>query len=230
MSLKKIVLCLIVLGLIAAFFGFDLHHYSDISTIQSTKAQITDYYHDHPIYTGLLFFGAYVLITGLSLPGAAIMSLIAGAMFGIVYGTIMTSFASVSGACIAFLTSRYLFQQTVQQHFAKPLQAINEGMKHEGVWYLLTLRLIPIFPFFMINILMGLTWIKITTFAWVSQLGMLPSTIVLVNAGKQLSSIRSIKDVLSPQIFIALILLGLTPITIKMILKLVRKNTAKQNS
>ena len=137
------------------------------------------------------FFSLYVVVTALSLPGAAIMTLAAGALFGLVWGVVIVSFASTIGATLAFLVSRYLFRDTVQKRFAGRLKSINKGIEDEGAFYLFTLRLVPIFPFFLINILMGLTPIKTFTYYWVSQLGMFAATVVYVNAGTQLGRNRT---------------------------------------
>ena len=159
----------------------------------------------------------------MSLPGAGILTLAAGAIFGTFWGTILCSFASVMGATFAFLISRYLFHDYIQGHFKKQLEPINHGVRKEGALYLFTVRLVPIFPFFIINIVMSLTPIRTFTFAWVSQVGMLLPTIIFVNAGTQLAKIESLGDVLSPELLFSFALLGLFPIVAKKTLVYIRK-------
>jgi uncharacterized membrane protein YdjX (TVP38/TMEM64 family) len=165
----------------------------------------------------LLFFVAYVAVTGLSLPGAAVMTLAGGAVFGLFWGLLLVSFASSLGATLAFLASRFLLRDWVQQRFGDRLRAINAGIEKEGGFYLFTLRLVPVFPFFVINLLMGLTPIKTRTFYWVSQIGMLAGTLVYVNAGTQLARIDSLAGILSPALLGSFVLLGLFPLLAKKI-------------
>jgi pyruvate/2-oxoglutarate dehydrogenase complex dihydrolipoamide dehydrogenase (E3) component/uncharacterized membrane protein YdjX (TVP38/TMEM64 family) len=173
------------------------------------------WYAANPWAAVFAFFALYVVVTGLSLPGAALMTLVAGAIFGLLWGTLIVSFASAIGATIAFLVSRFLLRDWVQQRFAAQLKPINDGMAREGGWYLFTLRVIPAVPFFVINLAMGLTSIRTRTFYWVSQLGMLPGTIVFVNAGRQLAAIESPAGILSPGLLGAFLLLGLFPLIAK---------------
>jgi pyruvate/2-oxoglutarate dehydrogenase complex dihydrolipoamide dehydrogenase (E3) component/uncharacterized membrane protein YdjX (TVP38/TMEM64 family) len=169
----------------------------------------------NPWSTTAAFFALYVVVTGLSLPGAALMTLVAGAIFGLLWGTLIVSFASAIGATIAFLVSRFLLRDWVQGRFGARLKPINEGMEREGGFYLFTLRLIPAVPFFVINLAMGLTSIRTRTFYWVSQLGMLAGTLVFVNAGRQLAAIETPADILSPGLLGAFLLLGLFPLVAK---------------
>ena len=164
----------------------------------------------------------YITATALSLPGAAILTLAGGALFGLVTGTIVISFASTIGATLACIVSRYLLRDWVQSKFGDKLEKINEGMDKEGGFYLFTLRLVPIFPFFIINLVMGVTKIPLKTYYWVLQLGMLPATIVYVNAGKELGQIESLSGILSPGLLISFVLLGVFPITAKKILTKIR--------
>ena len=168
----------------------------------------------------------YVAVTGLSIPGAAIMSLVAGALFGLVLGTVIVSFASTIGATLAFLSSRYLLRDWVQSKFGERLRAIDEGLAKDGAFYLFTLRLIPVFPFFVINLLMGLTRIKTTTFFWVSQLGMLAATVVFVNAGTQISQIESTSGLLSPTLIGSFVALALFPWAAKALIGFVNRRRA----
>ncbi len=198
---KGKVLLVVGIGLaVAAFFAFDLGRFFDLAFIKAQQSSIEAYRDDHPLLTAALFFVIYVVVTGLSLPGAAIMTLVAGAIFGLAWGTLIVSFASSIGATLAFLASRLLFRDMVQQRFGDKLRAINQGMAREGAFYLFALRLVPIFPFFVINLLMGLTPIRTWTYYWVSQVGMLAATLVYVNAGKQLAQIEGLGGILSPAI------------------------------
>jgi uncharacterized membrane protein YdjX (TVP38/TMEM64 family) len=157
----------------------------------------------------------YILVTSLSLPGAAIMTLAAGALFGLVVGTIVVSFASTIGATLACFVSRFILRDWIQSKFGDKLRTINEGVEKEGSFYLFTLRLIPIFPFWLINLVMGLTKMPLKTFYWVSQLGMFAGTIVYVNAGKELGKIESLSGILSPMLILSFVLLGLFPLIAK---------------
>jgi len=224
MDKSKVLILLVVGGLIAAFFAFDLGSFLSLDYLKQQQQIILDFYADNRLLTLAGFFAGYVLVTALSLPGAAIMTLAAGAIFGFVTGLILVSFASTLGATLAFLFSRFLFRDSVQKRFGKHLTAINDGVEKEGAFYLFTLRLIPAIPFFAINLLMGLTPIKTLVYALVSQLGMLPGTAVFVNAGVQLSKIESLGDILSPALIGAFVLLGLFPIIAKKLLGWFRQN------
>ncbi len=223
MKTKQFLLLAIVIIVAALFFLLDIQQYLNLAYIKSRQAEIDHYYLMHPIRTGVIFFVSYVLITSASLPGAGIMTLLGGAIFGVLWGTLLCSFASVIGATIAFLISRYLFHDYVQNHFSKKLAPINHGIKQEGSLYLFTIRLVPIFPFFIINIVMALTPIRTFTFAWVSQLGMLVPTAIFVNAGTQLAQIESPSDVLSLELLLSFALLGLFPLVAKKTLVYIRK-------
>lgn len=177
-----------------------------------------EYYFENKIQTLLLYFLIYVLTTALSVPGATILTLAGAGIFGFWTSLILISFASTIGATLAFLSSRFLFQDIVQEKFGKKLSKINQGMEREGAFYLFSMRLMPIFPFFMINLLMGLTSIKTPTYFFVSQAGMLAGTLIYVNAGVQLSEIESTKDILSPDIILSFTLLGIFPLLVKRIL------------
>ena len=169
----------------------------------------------------------YIVVTALSLPGAAVMTLAGGAMFGFWIGCIVVSFASTIGATIACFVARFLLRDWVQNRFGDKLTSINKGIEKEGAFYLFSLRLVPIFPFFVINLAMGLTSIKLMTFYWVSQIGMVAGTMVYVNAGKELGQIESLSGILSPGLIISFVILGLFPITIKKFLNLYKKKTGK---
>ena len=194
---------------VGAFFWLDLGRYFDLQYLKSQQAAIQAYYAAHPAQTIAIYFLVYVAIAALSLPGAAITTLVGGALFGVVVGTVVVSFASTIGATLAFLASRFLFRDWVQEKFGDRLRAINEGIAKEGGFYLFTIRMIPAIPFFVVNLAMGLTPIRTRTFYWVSQLGMFLGTIVFVNAGTQLARLESLKGILSPGILGAFVLLAL---------------------
>ncbi|MDS4020626.1 MAG: FAD-dependent oxidoreductase [Candidatus Competibacter sp.] len=222
MNLRKLLLLLVLALLAGAFFAFDLGRFFSLDYFKSQQAAIEAWRTTHPALTAGLFFAIYVAVTGLSLPGAAIMTLAAGAIFGLLWGTLVVSFASTLGATLAFLVSRFVLRDWVQGKFGEKLNAINAGMAKEGGFYLFTLRLIPIFPFFIINLVMGLTPIQTWTFYWVSQVGMLSGTLVYVNAGTQLVRIDSLKGILSPGLLLSFALLGIFPLIAKQIVALVK--------
>lgn len=222
MNGKKIALLAIIFALPACFFLFDLHQYLSLDYLKARQHDINACYQEHPVRTALIFFSVYVLVTSASLPGGGIMTIAGGAIFGLVSGSLLVSFASTIGATIAFLIARYLFRDAVQLKFHKQLQLINRGMEKEGGLYLFSVRLVPAFPSFIINIVMALTPIKTITFAWVSQLGMLIPTIIFVNAGIQLGQIESAGDILSPRLIFSFVLLGLFPLLAKTVMSAVR--------
>ena len=211
----KILLFMIIICLIWMFFLFDLEQYFSLSNLKNELTAFKEYYGQHKIVTMGIYMIVYILMAALSLPGAAVMTLAGGALFGILYGILLVSFASTIGATLAFLFSRYMFKEWVQNRFPSRLAAINKGMEKEGGFYLFTLRLVPIFPFFVINLVMGLTTIKTFVFYIVSQVGMLPGTIVFVNAGTQLAKIESASGILSLNIILSFALLGVFPIVAK---------------
>ena len=215
----KVLVALVAVALIAAFFIFDLGQYLSLDYLKSKHQSLLDFYAENRLLTILGFFATYVGVAALSLPGAAILTLAGGAIFGFFTGLVVVSFASTLGATLAFLFSRFMFRDTVQNKFGSHLQTINKGVEEEGAFYLFTLRLIPVVPFFIVNLLMGLTKIKTLVYALVSQLGMLPGTAVFVNAGNQLAQIDSPKDILSPQLLFAFALLGIFPIVAKKLLE-----------
>jgi pyruvate/2-oxoglutarate dehydrogenase complex dihydrolipoamide dehydrogenase (E3) component/uncharacterized membrane protein YdjX (TVP38/TMEM64 family) len=222
MNARKLLLILALALLVGAFFVFDLGRFFSLDFVKSQQAVIEAYRSAQPALTAGIFFAAYVAITGLSLPGAAIMTLAAGAIFGVLWGTVIVSFASTLGATLAFLVSRFVLRDGVQEKLGDKLKAINTGMEKEGGFYLFTLRLIPIFPFFIINLVMGLTPIRAWTFYWVSQIGMLAGTLVYVNAGTQLAQINSLKGILSPELLASFALLGVFPLIAKKIVAIVK--------
>lgn len=222
--MKKAILVLVLLGAIVAYFLFDLGQILSLENFKASQADIVAAKDANPVLYIAGFFILYVAVTGLSIPGAAIMTLIAGALFGVVVGTIIVSFASTLGATLAFLSARFVLREWVQGKFGQRLRAIDEGLEKDGAFYLFTLRLIPVFPFFVINLLMGLTRIKTGTFFWVSQLGMLPATIVFVNAGTQISRIESTAGLLSPVLIASFVALALFPWVAKGLVALVQRS------
>ena len=213
MKKSKLLVFLVIAAAIAAFFVFDLKQYFSLDYFKAQRAVIDAYVASHPVQAGMIFFAIYVAVTGLSLPGAAIMTLIGGAVFGLLWGTILVSFAASIGATLAFLVSRFLLRDWVQGKFGDKLKPINEGVAKEGAFYLFALRLVPVFPFFVINLVMGLTSIKTVTYYWVSQIGMLAGTLVYVYAGTQLGEFKIGAGLIS-----AFVLLGLFPLIAKKVL------------
>jgi len=215
MSKGRIIVLVVIAALVAAFFAFDLKQYFSLDYFKAQQAAIDGYFAAHPLQTAAIYFLIYVAVTGLSLPGAAIMTLVGGAIFGLLWGTVIVSFASSIGATLAFLASRFLLRDAIQRKFGDKLAAINRGVEKEGAFYLFALRLVPAFPFFVINLVMGLTPMKTRTFYWVSQLGMLAGTIVYVNAGTQIAQITSLAGLASPMLIGSFVLLGIFPLIAK---------------
>ncbi|MGJ0484266.1 MAG: FAD-dependent oxidoreductase [Methylomicrobium sp.] len=220
--MPKILLLLTIAILIAAFFVFDLGQYLTLDALKVQRAAIESYRSALPGLTAVIFALIYIAVTGLSLPGATVLTLAGGAVFGLLWGTVIISFASSIGATLAFLAARFLFRDAVKARLGTRLQAIDEGIQRDGPFYLFTLRLVPIFPFFMINLVMGLTALRTWTFYWVSQIGMLAGTIVYVNAGTQLAKIKSLSGILSPALLTSFVLLGLFPLLAKKALETVK--------
>ncbi len=215
MTPRRLVLLAALLGVALAYYSFDLGRYLSLDYFKSQQAAIETWRAAQPAKAALVYFLAYVAVTGLSLPGAAAMTLAGGAIFGLLWGTVLVSFASTAGATLAFLVSRFLLRDWVQRRFGERLRAIDAGIEREGGFYLFTLRLVPVFPFFVINLVMGLTAIRTRTFYWVSQAGMLLGTIVYVNAGTQLARIEALSGILSPAIVASFALLGIFPLMAK---------------
>ncbi|BDU39266.1 dihydrolipoyl dehydrogenase [Vibrio nigripulchritudo] len=221
MSKKKIFLALGIIGFIVLWFSLDLGRFLTLETAKQQQEQLSSLIQDNPLLSSVSYFVIYVIVTALSLPGAAIMTLLGGALFGFGWGLLLVSFASSVGATLAFLFSRFLLRDWVQSKFGDRLSAINEGVEKQGKFYLFTLRLIPVFPFFVVNLLMGLTPIKARDFYWVSQLGMLAGTAVYVNAGTQLAEIDSLAGIISPPILLSFVLLGLFPLIAKKLVDII---------
>lgn len=220
---KKITMVAVLAVLIAAFFYFDLNTYLTLDGLKGSIDDFRQWRDASPVLVLGGFFLIYVTATALSLPGAAILTLTAGALFGLAEGLLLASFASSLGALLAFLVSRYILRDTIKRKFPDRLASIDKGIEREGAFYLFTLRLVPLFPFFLINLLMGLTAIKSWTFYWVSQIGMLAGTFVYVNAGTQLSQLESLQGILSLDLILSFVLLGIFPLIAKAIIRVIKK-------
>ena len=220
--IKRLILLVLLAAAIAAFFYFDLGRYLSLEFLQAQRAALIEQRDAQPLLASAVFFAGYVLVTALSLPGAAILTLAAGAIFGLWWGVLIVSFASTLGATGAFLVARYLLRDWVQSRYGERLKAINAGIEKDGAFYLFTLRLVPVFPFFLINLLLGLTKMPARTFFWVSQLGMFAGTIVYVNAGTQIAQLTSLKGILSPGLLGAFVLLGVFPLIAKKLVAVVK--------
>lgn len=222
--MKRIVILLVAALLTVAYFALNLHRYLTLDGLKAGLGQFEAWRAGSPLLVGLIFFAAYVLVTALSLPGAVIMTLAAGALFGLLGGAVIVSFASAMGGTLAFLASRYLLRDAIQQRFGDRLKALNDGMARDGALYLFTLRLVPVFPFFLVNLLMGLTPIRTRTYYWVSQLGMLAGTLVYVNAGTQLAKLTSLSGILSPGLLLSFALLGIFPLLAKQLMNFLQRS------
>ncbi|MEO7150830.1 MAG: FAD-dependent oxidoreductase, partial [Burkholderiaceae bacterium] len=223
MSRKKLLLLGLVIALAIAYFAFDLGRFLSLDYVKQRQSDLQALYAAHPAQVLAGFFAVYVGVTALSLPGATILTLAAGAIFGLVAGTLLASFASSIGATLAFLVSRYVLRDSVRQRFAARLAEVDKGVEREGAFYLFTLRLVPLIPFFVINLVMGLTAMKARTFYLVSQIGMLAGTLVFVNAGTQLARIQTLSGILSPAVIGSFVLLGLFPLIAKRVVDAVQR-------
>ena len=228
MTNKKILMFSVILLFVIMFFFFDLDQYLTLDYFNAQRDAIGAYQAANPLQTALIYFLVYVAVTGLSLPGAAVLTLAGGAIFGLWWGLLIVSFASTLGATIAFLVSRLLLRDWVQSKFGQNLRAINQGVEKEGAFYLFTLRLVPLFPFFVINLVMGLTPIRTLQFFFVSQIGMLAGTFVFVNAGTQLAQIDSLGGILSPGLLFSFVLLGIFPLLAKRLVDVVKARKVYQ--
>ncbi len=214
-TIRKIIIFSVIATVLVLFKVFDLQQYLSLEYLKAQHDNFAALYAARPVLVISAYMMIYIVVTALSLPGAAVMSLAGGGLFGLVTGTVVVSFASTLGATLACIVSRFLLRDWVRKKFGDKLIKINQGIEKEGGFYLFSLRLVPIFPFFVINLVMGLTPIRLTTYYWVSQLGMLPATIVYINAGTQLAKIDSPAGILSPGLIIAFALLGLLPMLSK---------------
>jgi len=221
--MKKITIIVVAAVVVLVFFALDMNRFLTLDGLKASLGQFEIWRAASPVFVGFAFFSLYVLVAAFSLPGAAVMTLAAGALFGLLEGTVIVSFASSIGATLAFLASRYLLRDTIQNRFGGRLKAINDGMAREGAFYLFTLRLVPLFPFFLVNLLMGLTPIRARSFYWVSQVGMLAGTLVYVNAGTQLAKISGLSGIVSPRLLISFALLGVFPLLAKRFLNFLQR-------
>ena len=208
---KKIAVIVVVVLAFAAWFSFDLGSYLQFESLQQRVGDLRSWYAENPMLAGLIYFACYVAVTALSLPGAAVMTLAGGALFGFWYALLLVSFASSIGATLAFLVSRVVLRDWVQKRFGRHLGALNTGFERDGAFYLFSLRLVPLFPFFLLNLLMGLLPLRTWTFYWVSQLGMLAGTAVYVNAGTQLGELQSLSGIVSAPLLGSFVLLAVFP-------------------
>jgi len=227
MKLKKIVILIVIAGLIAAVKVFHLDQYLTLSYLKGSLDKLKALYENHNLMVIAGYFIIYVLTTSLSLPGASPLGIAGGALFGFWVATIVVSFASTIGATLACFVSRYFLRDWIQNKFGDKIAKVNEGIEKEGAFYLFTLRLIPVFPFWMINLAMGITKMSLLKFYWVSQIGMLPGTMVFVNAGKELAKIDSLRGILSPSLIISFALLGIFPMVVKKLVAFYRSRRKK---
>ena len=226
MNIKRWLLLALIALAIVAYFALDLGRFLTLETLKAGQDEFAAAYAADPLTVIAGFFLVYVGVTALSLPGAAVLTLASGALFGLVTGTLLASFASSIGATLAFLAARYLLQDTIRRRFGKRLEAIDRGIERDGAFYLFAMRLVPLFPFFVINLLMGLTSIRAATFYWVSQVGMLAGTLVYVNAGTRLAAVESPGDIFSPALLASFALLGVFPLLARKLLARLRARRA----
>jgi len=230
-SLRKRLVLAGIFGLAAfLFWRFELGRYLTLDYLKASREAFQALYDARPVAVLAAYFGLYVAVTALSLPGAAVLTLAGGALFGFVAATLVVSFASSFGATLACAAARFLLRDWVQARFGDALAKVNAGIAREGAFYLLTLRLIPLFPFWLINLAVGLTRIPLRRFYWVSQLGMLAGTMVYVNAGRELAKIDSLRGILSPTLLVSFALLGIFPLAVKRLLELYRRRRPNPGS
>jgi len=219
---KKLLLVAVIIGIVVVCWLLNLGRYLSLSYVKTSLDGFKTLYAEHRVLVILIYFFIYVIAASLSLPGAVILTIAGGALFGLLTGTLIVSFASTIGATLACFVARFLLRDWVQGKFGDRVLKINEGIEREGAFYLFALRLIPVFPFWIINLVMGLTKMPLWRFYWVSQLGMLVGTIVYVNAGKELARIDSLKGIVSPSLITSFVLLGFFPIAVKRLLAIYR--------
>ena len=219
----KYIIFLFILILISIFLFSDLKGYFTLSYVKQNLMNFRLLYKENILLFSLTFSLIYIMTSALSLPFATLLTLLSGYIFGLTFGTFIVSLCSTVGASIAFLTSKFLFYEYIQKRYKKQLVTINNEFINEGIFYIFALRLVPVFPFFVVNIVTSLLPIKLSTFFWISLLGMFPATLVYVNAGDELSKINSFSDILSFQVFISFSLIGILPLTIKFLLKKIRR-------
>jgi uncharacterized membrane protein YdjX (TVP38/TMEM64 family) len=223
----KIALILLVVAAIASFFIFDLGQYLNLDALKARQASLKEAVAANPVQAALMFMGVYILFTALALPAAGLLSLLGGALFGLAWGSLIVVVAASIGATLAFLGSRFLFRDVVQKKFGEKLKPLNEGVEKDGAFYLFGLRIVPVIPFFVINVAMALTPIKTLTYFWVSLVGMFPGTLAYVNAGRELGNITSLKGILSPSLIASFVILGTFPIIARKVMDAVKARREK---
>ncbi len=219
-----------IIGAVVLFQTLGLGQYLTLDYLKGSQDKFSQLYSENRLGVIGFYLAVYIGVAALSLPGAAVMTLAGGFMFGFWVGLVLVSFASTIGATLACFVARFLLRDWVQNKFGSKLAPINRGVEREGAFYLFSLRLVPIFPFFVINLAMGLTKMNLLTFYWVSQVGMLPGTMVYVNAGKELGKIESLSGILSPGLVLSFVILGLFPITAKKLLNFYTRTSGRQIS
>ncbi|HDT2960252.1 TVP38/TMEM64 family protein [Enterobacter hormaechei subsp. xiangfangensis] len=212
MNIKKISLLCALLGAFVLTVVLLPPGMLSLDTLKMHQQTLLDRVEQAPLQSALIYFAVYVLLSALSIPGAALLTLLGGALFSLWEATLLVSFASTLGATLAMLVSRYLLRDWVQRRFAAQMSTIDAGMDRDGARYLFALRLMPLFPFFLVNLLMGLTRLRVSHYWWVSQLAMLPATVIYLNAGRELGKLTALRDILSPGLLFAFTLLGLLPL------------------
>lgn len=223
MKIKLALLAFVVIAIVA-FVSLDLGQYLTLESLKSQQQSLAVYQQENPVLVGLIYVLVYILITALSLPGAALMTLTGGALFGVLWGTLLANLGATIGATLAFLMARYLIGDWVQKRFGDRIGPINRGIEQDGAFYLFTLRLVPVFPFFIINVVMGLTRLPTFTFFWVSSVGMLAGAAVYANAGTQLAQLDSLSGIASPALLGSFALLGVFPIVAKKAVQWLRRS------
>lgn len=220
---KKGFLLLIGVIIVTVFVSFDLHRFLTLEYLRSSEVSLRQFQQNHPYTLMWAYFVVYFVVAAFALPGVLVSTVAGGFLFGLVQGTILVSFASTLGATASFLVARYVFRDWIEKKYGDKLHAVNDGIEREGGFYLFSMRLIPLFPYFLINVVMGLSQMKLKTFYWVSQAGMLPVSFVLVNAGKELGKIESLSGIIRPGLIASFVVLGLLPITTRKIISILRR-------
>lgn len=220
--IPRILFLVIIISIIITFKIWDFEKYLTLDYLKSQQQTFLNFYEVQPIKTILIFMSLYILMTGLSLPGSIMLSLTAGALFGLWMGTLLVSFACTIGATLAFLSSRYVLHDFIQNKFKRQIKRINQGIEEEGTFYLFSLRLFPASPYVVINLVMGITPISVFKFYWVSQIGLLPGNFIYVNAGTQLAKVDTVAGILTPELLFSLVLIGLLPFVSKWLAKIIK--------
>ena len=219
----RLLLVVVIAGAIGAFYALGFEHYLSLDYLRESESSLKHLYEMRPFLWAVGYFGIYVAVTGLSLPLATVITLLAGPVFGLLRGSVIVTFAAATGATLAFLVARFVLRDWVQSHLEKQLDKINRGVERDGIYYLFLLRLIPAFPFFVINLAMGLTPMRVRAYFLVSLVGMIPGNVLYVNAGVQLGKIQSLSDLLSPGLIASFVALGVFPLIVKKVVDFWRK-------